>query len=349
MLFYVIGVPGRFAEWCETATARLVRHAYGAAELIRADTLEEVTRCLLRSGASHGVVAAHQPGGRIRRALVEAARPFIVVRGDPWTSLSHLIARRGVTLPAGTRQVASSCASIFGFCTTARALAVEGDDGDLLATARTIADHLQFEIADVEIAELVREIGLGGAGSGPGISATWRDNLDPGERAIANGAFAPYLDGSTGGWLGPITWAPELFFAGDRPGAPATGGVDITGRARCLLRGPHILLPPANWLLSMTLDVSPEAAEHTFVVEATAGTVVGRAVIRPTDAGEVEANLTLALEELPDQPVDLLLSNERPAFGGHLTLLGVTLTPQPPALADVLSKTAKDGPLFSTD
>ena len=37
------------------------------------------------------------------------------------------------------------------------------------------------------------------------------------------------------------------------------------------------------------------------------------------------------LDDLPDRPIELILSNERPAFGGHLTLLRVTLTPQPPA------------------
>jgi hypothetical protein len=214
------------------------------------------------------------------------------------------------------------------------ALAVEADS-DPLAATRAIADHLKLEIGNIEIADLVREIESGQISRGPDDAAIWRDALDSGERAIASGALGPYLDGSAGGGLGPIIWAPQLFFAGDRPGMPATGGVDITGRARCLMRGPNILLPPANWSFSVTLDVSAEAAEHSFVVEAAAGVVMSRIIIRPTAAGIIETDLTVALEELPDQPIELLLSNERPAFGGHLALLGVTLTPRP--LASVVT------------
>jgi hypothetical protein len=331
MLFFVIGLPGRFAEWCERATARLAQHACGAAEPINADTLEEITDGLLRGGAAHGVVASRRPGGRVRRALIEAGRPFIVVLDDPWSSLAHLVGGKGMAMAEATQLVASSCASVISFAAAPGALVLRADDGDPQSVAAAIAEHLQLDIRGGEIADLVRTIEPGGAIPDPGDAALWRDGLDPGERAIAGGALGPYLGHRPGAALGPIIWAAELFFAGDRPGVRATGGVDITGRARCLLRGPRIMLPPATWLLSVALEVSPDAAEHGIVVEATAGAVVGRTVIRPTGAGEVEAKLTLALEDLSDHPIDLILSNERPAFGGHLTLLRVTLTPQPPA------------------
>ena len=245
MLFFVIGLPGRFAEWCESATARLAQHACGAAEPINADTLEEITDGLLRGGAAHGVVAARRPGGRVRRALIEAGRPFIVVLDDPWSSLAHLVARQGMAMAPATQLVASSCASVISFGAAPGALMLRAEDGDPQSLAAAIAEHLQLGIHSGEIAELVRTIEPGGAIPDPGDAARWRDGLDPGERAIADGALSPYLGYSPGGALGPITWAAELFFAGDRPGVRATGGVDITGRARCLLRGPRIMLPPA--------------------------------------------------------------------------------------------------------
>jgi hypothetical protein len=334
MLVFAIGMPGRFSEWCEVTTARLLRHSAGSAELIRADTLEEITHNLLRANASHGAVALRHPGGRIRRALVVAGRPFIIIRNDPWASLADLVAGRGVPIAAATQQVASSCASVVSFSEAPGVLVLraEREGKDRLSMAAAVARYLRFDVSDGEIAEIVRR--LGGEGSGildPSEIAAWWDGLDPAERGIASGAFGPYLRGSAGGGLGPITWAPELFFVGDRSGACAAGGVDITGRARCLLRGPHIMLPPATWSLSLAVDVSPEAAEHVFIVEATSGTVVGRTVIRPTGAGVIETDFTLVLDDLPDQPIDLVLYTERPAFGGHLTLLQVTLTPQPSA------------------
>ncbi len=53
-------------------------------------------------------------------------------------------------------------------------------------------------------------------------------------------------------------------------------------------------------------------------------------LIHPGRSGVFETGLTLALGDLPDRPIELLLSTQRPAFHGHLTLLRVALTPQPP-------------------
>ena len=60
MLYFVIGLPGRFTEWCDAATAEIVRRALGPTELVRADTLEEISLAMLRTGASRAVVASRQ-------------------------------------------------------------------------------------------------------------------------------------------------------------------------------------------------------------------------------------------------------------------------------------------------
>src|SRR5271169_3754426 len=346
MLFFVIGLPGRFAEWCEAATVRLVQHAFGPAELISADTLEEITQSLLRSGATHGVVASRDPGFRIRRALVDAARPFVVVRDDPGASLAHLVARRGLAMAAATRQVASSCASLISFGASPGALVLDAHhhDADRLPVAAAIARHLQLDISDGDAADIVSSSDKGRDILDPSDVAAWWDGLDAGDRAIASGALSPYLDHSLGHGLGPITWAPELFFKGDQPGVSANGGIDITGRARCLLHGPHIMLPPAIWSFSVAVDMSPEAAEHSILVEAAAGRGVSRTVLRPAAAGLVEADLMLGFDELPDRRVELLLSTQRPAFAGHLTLVRVTLTPQPPTAIDAAADASADDP-----
>ena len=346
MLFFVIGLPGRFVEWCEAATVRLVQRAFGPAERISADTLEEITQSVLRSGATHGVVASRDPGFRIRRALVEAGRPFVVVRDDPGASLAHLVARHGLAMAAATRQVASSCASLISFGASPGALVLDAHrhGADRLPVAAAIARHLQLEVSDGDIADIVGALDEGRNILNPSDAAAWWDGLDAGGRAIASGALSTYLDHSPGHGLGPIIWEPELFFIGDRPGVSATGGVDITGRARCLLHGPHIMLPPAIWSFSVAVDVSPEAAEHSILIEARAGGSVSRAVLRPAAAGVVEADFILELEELPDRRIELLLSTQRPAFAGHLTLVRVTLTPQPPTPIDVPAEASADDP-----
>ncbi len=143
MLFFVIGLPGRFAEWCESATTRLVRREFGSAALIAADTFEEITHTLLHSGGTaHGVVAARHPGGRIRRALAGTGRPFVVVRDDPWASLADLVGRRGLGLAAATRLVAGSCAALGSFAAMPGALVLDARRDDPVIVAERIAEHL---------------------------------------------------------------------------------------------------------------------------------------------------------------------------------------------------------------
>ncbi|MGH7116507.1 MAG: hypothetical protein ACREE9_18670, partial [Stellaceae bacterium] len=331
MLFFVMGPPGRFVEGCEALVGRLVERALGSAELTSGNTLEEIARNLLRSGLSHGVVVAYQPGGRLRRALVESGRSFIVALDDPRAVLADMVRRRGIAMATATQMVASSCAASLCFRETPGALVLQADrDGrDRLSLAQAIAGHLQLDLDSAEIGEIVRS--LGEADPAPEVepAADWWGGLEQAERTIAGGALDAYLDISAGRELGPFAWSPGLFFMGDRPTEHVTSSIDITGRVRCLLRGPRILLPPGNWSLSVALHVSPEAAEHSFLLEVTAGAPLSRISIRPTDAGMIRADLTLSLEELPDRPTDLALSTERAAFGGHLSLLGVTLTRQP--------------------
>ncbi len=335
MISLVTGLPGRFAEWCEVLTAELLRRALGQVEVNRANTLTEIFLNMLQSGALHGVVAASQPGGRLRRALVEAGRPFIVALEDPRAALADLVLRRGTEIATATRTVASSCAASLCFRETPGALVLRADreSSDPLSTAAAIARHLEIEIGDGEVADIVSSLRTDGVVVEPGDVAAWWNGLAPGQRSLAEGALGPYLDGLTANGPGPISWAPELFFVGDRPNEQVTGGLDITGRVRCLLRGPQILLPPGHWSLSLALHVSPEAAEHRFLLEVTAGAALSRTIIQPGDAGTIGADLTLMLEELPERPIDLALSNERPAFAGQLSLLHVTLTRQSPALA----------------
>lgn len=337
MLFFVIGLPGRFAEWCESATTQLVQHRFGSAALIAADTFEEITHNLLHSGGTaHGVVAARHPGGRIRRALAGTDRRFIVVRDDPWAALAELVAGRGMGLAAAIRLVASSCASLGAFAAMPGALVLDARGDDPPTAAERIAAHLR--LCGGALGGPGTGAASGTAAAGPATpSAVWREALAPGERALAEAALGPGLDGFAGN-LGPLAWGPELFLVNDRPQLPATGGIDITGRARCLLRGPQIMLPPAIWSVSVTVDISPDAAEHGFVVEANAGGA--RALIHPGRGGVFETSLTLALDDLPDRPIELMLSTERPAFHGHLTLLRVALTPPPHPTPEIAAEPA---------
>jgi hypothetical protein len=339
MIFMVVGLPGQFAELCQMVAAELASHTVGPIARSSADTLAEIFCNMLQSPISHAVIGSNQPGGQIRRALIKAGRPFIVALDDPRAVLADLTVRRGVALHDATRIVASSCASCLCLSRTPGGLVLKANGGtnDPGRLTALIAAHLQVDFDETSIAKIVSGLGQGEPKISSGAADTWWEALDSAERAIAAGALGIYLDPATSG-LGSLNWAPSLFFAGDQVTEPLSGSIDITGRARRLLRGPQIMLPPGIWSLAATFDFSADAADHSFVVEVTAGAPLSRIAIRPAGAGAFEVQLPLAIYDLPDHPIEIHLYNEKPAFGGELTLLGVTLTIQPA----VATETAAD-------
>ncbi len=65
-----------------------------------------------------------------------------------------------------------------------------------------------------------------------------------------------------------IEWPPELFTYHSGPdGDEAAGRVDVTGRARRLVLGPHICLPPGLWQAEVRFGVDEDAARHHFRME----------------------------------------------------------------------------------
>ena len=149
MLYFVIGLPGRFTEWCDAAAAEIARRALGPTELIRGNTLEEISLALIHTGASRAVVASRQPGGRLRSALVEAGRSFLVVVEDPRTALAEAVHRQPNDVAAAAQLVASSCAGITRYVSSPGALALfrDRDGSNPVITARAIAHHLALTLA----------------------------------------------------------------------------------------------------------------------------------------------------------------------------------------------------------
>src|SRR5215469_2880538 len=90
MLFFSIGLPTRFAAWCDAVTAQLVTRGLGPAESVVANTADELIAAVIRSGASHIVVCSRQPATRLQSEIIHSARPFLVALGDPRTALQQL-------------------------------------------------------------------------------------------------------------------------------------------------------------------------------------------------------------------------------------------------------------------
>jgi hypothetical protein len=334
MIFFSVGLPGRFAEWCDAVISRLAQHALGSVEVLNLNTLEELALAMIRTDASHFLVCSRQPGGGVQTALTQAGKPFIAVLDEPRIALRDLALRPGFDLVGATRAVASSCAAMSGYSSFPGALVLTaGNDGqDPVSIATAIARHLELDVSEPEIEGIICALRDEGVVAGRSEDSAWWESLAEPEQALVNGALGAYVDNFAGGDLGKITWERELFFMSEDPASPqpmpATRPVDITGRIRFLIYGPYINLPPGSWSASIILGFSPEAAGMTYTVEAFAGIQLTHARIEPGNERIFEANLHFSIDAALDHPVQIRIHNERPAFDGRLALGYVTMTPQ---------------------
>ena len=342
MLYFVIGLPGRFTEWCDLATAEIARRALGPTELVRADTLEQISLAMLHNRASRAVVASRQPGGRLRSALVASGRTFLVVVEDPRTALADAVARQPNNVAAAVQLVASSCAGITRYVSAPGALALfrNREGSNPVAAARTIAHHLNLHVSDADIDEIVCDLAPAGLTFEQSAGAARGDGLAVEEQKVVDGAVGPFDTYFTTNNLPPIIWEHELFFLGDRPNERAAGLIDVTGRARCLLHGPYIMLPPGPWSLSLSMLFSGGAVDHDFFTEVVGDQQVASCTVRPEAEGVHEVNLQFTLDATTDHPIAIRLSTQRAAFDGTVALVrailsadGAALPGRPPAVA----------------
>jgi hypothetical protein len=332
MIFFSIGLPGRFAEWSDAVIFRLAQRALGQVERVSLNTLDELALAMIRTGAPHFVICSRQPGGGVQTALARAARRFVAVLEDPRAALRDLATRPGIDLIAGTRAVASSCASMMSCASMPEALVLNGRrcGHDPVATARLITHHLELGLADADIQNVVSALADEGVVPVQTEDDAWWVGLEEPQQALVNGALGAYIDHFAGGDFGNITWERHLFFIFEDPPArdsvPATRPVDITGRMRCLLYGPFINLPPGSWSARVVLGFSSEAAAMTYVVEAFAGSQLNHVRIQPAAERIFEVDLHFSIDASVDHPVQIRIYSERAAFDGRLALGYVALT-----------------------
>lgn len=340
MIFFSIGLPSPLVEWCDAVIARLAQCILGSAEVVSANTLEELGLVLIKSRASHFVIGSRLPSDGLRRAISENGSRYVVAFDDPRAAFQNLVTRRSLDPIAATRAVAGSCASLLDYTITDNALVLraERDGRDPLGTAEAIAQHFGLEIGPAEIAQSVEALAEIGMSPAPNDISTWWNGLEGPNREIVDGALNGYIDHFAGRGLGKIIWARDLFVIGDDPYQPATRSIDITGRIRNLLFGPYMILPPGSWAATVILGFSTEAAEMTYGIEFIAGprcVSLCRTTIQPHGDRVFQATVIFTIEASTDQPISLRISNERAAFEGRLVLGSVTLTLQSKAYPEL--------------
>jgi hypothetical protein len=330
MVIFSLGLPGRFADWCDAITARIVKVALGDVTAISADTPEELAVALLMVEGSNLFVSSRQPGAWLDRVLATTEKPFIVSLGDPRSIAWELVTRHGLHLADATRRVSASCAAIMSCLRRPQALVLNADpDWQPVATTEAIARHFGLALDPVDIAKIVDDtMAFGDFSDIPSlVGGSSADQLNERNAVVVDGAVGPYLKHFMGEPAAHITWVRELFLGdGHRP---AVQPVDVTGRVRALIYGPYIRLPHGNWSAEVVLGFSQAATEVTFVVDVlSAGAQLCVTSLRPPHEGVYSVNLGFVINEQSDHPVEFRVVNERAAFDGRVALSHVRLSRQ---------------------
>lgn len=341
LLLFSIGLPGRFAEWCDDTIARLassssdtgtvVRTCPRAADLVRYEPfsppLEDAALALIAGQASHTVMAVRQPDSQLRAALAETNAPFVVSLDSPRHAAVDLLADTAAEPRLVTRAVANSCASAIRFPQLPGAMllqpqAVRDNAADcVLALAR----HFGFTPSDVAIAAAVAAFPASRAKLCDG-GDYWPEAIPEPARPAMRGAFAGYEDCFAGHGLGQIVWDRDLFIAND-PRKQATDVLDLSGGARILIFGPYIHLPPSPWTAKVRLAVSPEAAGHVLMIEAYSGRQLAAATLQPHAGGIFTTDLSFSLGEPSAEGLEIRVTVTEDNAKGQLAFGQVLLTP----------------------
>lgn len=333
MIFFSVGLPSRFTDWCEGVTRALSEHALGPTGLINVTTVDEFAVELMRI-EEHHIVACSREIGRLQTILTQAKRPPIVTLDHPYAVVQLAVERYGMTFLDGLRAAARSCAALVGSLGIPHALVLnaERDATHPMTTAQAICRHFELALTEVQIAVVLDQVAQHNLSPTAELDPSWWDTLDDASRRLAEGALDPYRAHFAGAELGPITWERELFFINEEQPADqlqsAARPIDITGRSRVLIHGPYIGLPAGNWSAKVALGFSKEAAETSFVVDVHGDRLLAEVDVSPPSEGLVEVDLPFTIDGPIDQYIMVRVWNRRAAFDGRLALGHVTLTPQ---------------------
>jgi hypothetical protein len=327
MLMFLLGLPNQFTQWCEALIVIVAERASGSLLCTSADSSEELLQAMIERPSQRIFVSQQQPGSWLHRTLAAANGRCVVALADPRACVAELAAGPGSNLIDIVCRVANSCATLTSYFSLPGALVLRAEEHslDAPATARRIADHLQLPLADEDIFAALDTV--------PPlyptavVTVSWGDRFDAPALALINGALAGYAEYFTGGPLGNLIWAPDLFIVGDTH-QRLNGPVDITGRGRCLIYGPYIRLPPGRWTADVAVAFTDLGGSKNFTVDIATAIRLHEVSINIIDQGGVHTSLPFVLDPANESPLEVRVIINHAAFEGRLALGAVTLRPQ---------------------
>ena len=311
MIFFSLGLPGRLTEWCDAVLAHLASRLPGEVFLTTwppltkmlgydeiTPVLDQVAISLIGSSAAHLVMGARQPDERLRAALGVTNARFVVALDDPRWAVSDVLGNSSGDLRAVTRAIANSCPLVMQCASSPGAITIRGSEPqiDAVGTVAAIARHFELSLYDGEAQRVVDELAGRGLSYVPGSPDDGPAGSPVTGHKMVEGALGAYAKCFAGDDLGAIIWPRELFIVNGDSGRGLTDALDVRGGLRILIFGPYIHLPAGSWTARVFLGFSPEAAGHTFLVDAYSGGQLGSTSFQPERAGVYTVDINFSLD-----------------------------------------------------
>jgi len=193
-----------------------------------------------------------------------------------------------------TRAIANSCPFVMRCASSPGAITIRGYQAgiDAVEAVIAIARHFELTLYDGEAQRIVDELAARGLRY---AAAPCDDPITT--HKLVEGALTAYAEWFAGGDLARIIWPRELFNADSSSGL--IHALDVSGGTRILIYGPYIHLPAGSWMARVILGFSPEAAGHSFYVDAYSGgqRALAHRSFQPMKAGVYTLDIDFSLDE----------------------------------------------------
>jgi hypothetical protein len=306
---------------------------------IASDTLDPILPALLETRAHHAVVCTHIPSVELRMEIVKSGSPLLICEDEPGWTVFDLTRNPEINFIHAVRIVANVVASVFDVSFPG-VLAIRPEDFRRPhETFRRFAAWLGLQPSDDDLRLLAKDPVIEAliASFPTRVRSGWEPSFSDTEQKVIRGATDAYLPKAEGAVLGEIVWRRELFLMGDDATQAPLQALDVTGRARLIIYGPYVRLPPGSWLGRLYIGFSASAVGLRFDIEARAGPLqLILTSIEPKTEGVFEIFLRFNVPSTND-PVEVRLFSSTAAFDGKLALGHVVLSREDVRLDPVVS------------
>lgn len=332
MIYFSVALPGRLADWCDTAIAWLAAQDGRTVERLtfadavdgKVSILDEIALALVRSNADHVVVGIRRLNAGLMDTLRETGVPFVLGLADPRAAVADIAGGEGGTFLHITREMANMAPLVMRTMRMPGGLAIRPADivtrgADTLAR---IARHLGISLDEVQAHAIAARLD-------PDADRNWEARIPPEMHKLVNGALGGYAAHFSGGELGDLVWQRDLFLAGDNDVRSPSGPIALrdTANGRFLVYGPYLALPPGYWSAKVVMGISPEAVGQTFTVDAFSGRHLAVTKILARAEGIFTAEIGFEVDEEASRNIEIRVSIGRDVAPGYLAFGHVRLHP----------------------